>query len=408
MSGWMWAGNARRTVVIVAMLALAACSGAIPNGSARPQSAGNRPAVNRPVVQPQPQRGQAQPQRGQPQPQRAQQRATPAPAAPANRATPVTANRNDPGLNRPPPGLEPVINELWRTFPGRTGIAVHRIGSNWTVQRRGDEFFPQQSVSKLWVVMTLMDRIDRGQAALTDVVTIGPDDLTLFNQPLATRVRQEGAVRLTVAELIEDAITMSDNTANDALLRHAGGPDAVLDFFRRKSIAQIRFGPGERLLQSRIAGMTWQQRYSVGRTFQTERALIPAGIRRAALDRYLQDPEDGAHPSGIAQTLARLVRGDLLSQQSTRFVLDALMRTRSGPQRLRAGVPAGWTVAHKTGTGQEFEGRATGYNDIGIITAPDGTQYAVAVMLAHTTASVPQRMALMQGVSRAVAMNHGL
>jgi beta-lactamase class A len=71
-------------------------------------------------------------------------------------------------------------------------------------------------------------------------------------------------------------------------------------------------------------------------------------------------------------------------------------------------VPAGWRVAHKTGTGQELEGRATGYNDIAILTAPDGTRYSVAVMLASTTANVPQRMALMQAVSRAVAANHGL
>jgi beta-lactamase class A len=181
----------------------------------------------------------------------------------------------------------------------------------------------------------------------------------------------------------------------------------VRDYFRRRNIDAIRFGPGERLLQSRIAGMTWQQRYSVGRTFQTERALIPAAVRRAALDRYLADPEDGAQPAAITQTLARLARAEILSPQSTRYVLDVMTRTRSGPQRLRGGLPAGWTIAHKTGTGQEFEGRATGYNNVGIITAPDGTQYAVAVMLAHTTASVPQRMALMQGVARAVAMNHG-
>ncbi len=363
-------------VTIVALSALAACGRVVPNGQARPASPGTRPHTQRPPVQP-----------------------TPAPRA--------VAPRNDPGVNRPPPGLEPVIHEAWRTFPGRTGIAVQRIGANWTVERRGAEFFPQQSVSKLWVVLTVLERVDQGRASLSDVVRIGPDDLTLFNQPLAERVRREGEVRMTVAELIEDAITLSDNTANEALLRTAGGSAAVRDFLTRKGLSGIRFGPGEREMQSRIAGMQWQQRYSVGRTFQTERALVPASVRRAALDRYLEDPEDGAHPAAIAQALGRLARGELLSASSTAYILDALMRTRSGPQRLRAGVPAGWTVAHKTGTGQEFEGRATGYNDVGIVTAPDGTRYTVAVMLAHTTASIPQRMALMQSVSRAIAMHHG-
>ena len=386
MSGWKRGAGApdtmRRTMMLSAMLVLAGCAGAIPDRGARPQTTGDRPAVNRPVVQPLPNR-------------------TP------ERPAPTPVNRADPGINRPPPGLEPIVHELWRSFPGRTGIAVQRIGSNWTVQRRGGEFFPQQSVSKLWVVLTVMDRIDRGLTRLDSEVTIGPDDLTLFNQPLAARVQRQGSMTLTVAELIEDAITISDNTANDALLRHAGGSEAVRDYFRRRNIENIRFGPGERLMQARIAGMEWQQRYSVGRTFQTERALVPASVRRAALDRYLADPVDGAHPASITQTLARLANGDLLSPQSTRYVIDAMTRTRSGPQRLRAGLPAGWTLAHKTGTGQEFEGRATGYNNVGIVTAPDGTRYTIAVMLAHTTASVPQRMALMQGVARAVAMNHG-
>lgn len=399
--------GAKITVASVAVLALVACAGAVPR-SGGPQTTANRPAQPRVAI---PRPGQPRPNQPRPgQPRPAQPRvAAPRPAQPQTPArVPVNVNRNDPGINRPPTGLEPVIHELWRSFPGRTGIAVQRIGSTWTVGRRADEFFPQQSVSKLWVVLTIMDRIDRGQASLSDVVRIGPDDLTLFNQPLAVRVRAEGEVRMTVRELIEDAITVSDNAANEALLRHAGGSDAVREFLSRNGFAGIRFGPGERALQSRIAGLQWQQRYSVGRTFQTERALIPASVRRAALDRYLADPEDGAHPGAIASALARLARGDLLSPASTAYVLDALTRTRSGPQRLRAGVPAGWTVAHKTGTGQEFEGRSTGYNDVGILTAPDGTRYAVSVMLAHTTASIPQRMALMQGVSRAVAMNHGL
>jgi beta-lactamase class A len=135
---------------------------------------------------------------------------------------------------------------------------------------------------------------------------------------------------------------------------------------------------------------------------------VPLELRRAALNRYLADPEDGASPMAIVDALARLARGELLSPESTRVMLDTMARTRSGPNRLTAGLPAGWRIAHKTGTGQELEGRATGYNDIGIVTAPDGTRYAIAVMLADTTASVPQRMAMMQSVSRAVATYHGM
>ncbi len=334
-------------------------------------------------------------------------RPNPQPARSVPRSQQREEQRNDLGINRPPPGLDSALHQLWRDFPGRTGIAVRRIGGNWTLARRGDEYFPQQSVSKIWVALTLMSQVDQGGVRLSDQATIGPEDLTLFHQPLASRVGRGGLVRMTLGELLEQALTGSDNAANDTILRSIGGPDAVRQFISARQLGRIRFGSGERLLQSRIAGMEWQQRYSLARNFQVAREQVPMSVRRAALDRYLADPEDGASPQAIVDALAQLARGELLSETSTRLMLDTLSRTTSGPQRLRAGVPAGWRVAHKTGTGQILAGTATGYNDIAILTAPDGTGYAVAVMLAHTTASVPERMALMQAVSRAVATHHG-
>lgn len=369
---------AGQAALIAGALALAACAGTVP----RPRTtAGNGPG-DRPWSP----------------------SAQPLPHVPPARPLPTRA---DPGVNRPPPGLEAAVNEVWRTFPGRTGIAIRRIDGDWSIARRGDEFFPQQSVSKTWVALAMLDAVDRGDVHLNDRVRITPDDLTLFHQPLASRVQNEGTVEMTVAELLNTAITGSDNTANDSLLRHIGGPDVVRRFIDGHQLGRIRFGPGERLLQSHIAGLDWQQRYSVSRNFQVAREQVPLSIRRMALDRYVADPEDGASPQAIVDALARLARGELLSPASTRLMLDTMSRTTSGPQRLKAGVPAGWLVAHKTGTGQELAGTATGYNDIAILTAPDGTRYAVAVMLATTTASIPQRMAMMQSISRAVATYHG-
>ena len=305
-----------------------------------------------------------------------------------------------------PRELSETLHRLWVEFPGKTGIAVRRVDGDWAFSRRGGDLFPQQSVSKLWVALAALDQVDRGRIRLTDPVTIGPDDLTLFYQPIATRVAREGVVRETVGSLIEQAITKSDNTANDSVLRTIGGPDAVRAFVRNERLGAIRFGPGERLLQSGTAGLVWQQRYSIGRAFYTARANLPDDVRKRALAAYLADPVDGASPDAITAALAKLARGDLLSTASTRLILSTIERTSSGPQRLKGGLSPGWRLGHKTGTGQQLDSVATGYNDIGILTAPDGTRYAVAVMIADTTASVPQRMALMQAVTRAVIATH--
>src|SRR3546814_2651570 len=77
---------------------------------------------------------------------------------------------------------------------------------------------------------------------------------------------------MTIRDLIETAITHSDNTANDSLLRTVGGPEAVRRFIAKHDLGSIRFGPGERLLQSGTAGLKWQQTYSAGYAFQKARA----------------------------------------------------------------------------------------------------------------------------------------
>ena len=326
---------------------------------------------------------------------------------PVRSAMPRPAGPVDPGFRRAPAGLNDRIYELWRAFPGKTGIAVQRIDGEWSLSQRGGELFPQQSVSKLWVALTVLDAVDQGRMTLDQRVRIGPEDLVVFHQPLAARVRAEGSVTMSVRDLIETAITHSDNLANDSLLRTVGGPAAVRAFITKKDLGSIRFGPGERLLQAGTAGLTWQQSYSVGRNFQTARAALPAATRQAAMDNYLANPVDGASPAAIASALTRLARGTLLSPESTEYLQGVMCRTRSGPRRLKAGLPPGWQFMHKTGTGQNLGGMTAGYNDIGIATAPDGTRYAIVVMMGTTTAGIPARMALMQSVSSAVAEYHG-
>lgn len=325
----------------------------------------------------------------------------------ASAAAPAPRGTLDPGFRRAPAGLNDRLYALWRAFPGKTGIAVQRIDGEWALAQRGGDLFPQQSVSKLWVSMSILDAVDNRRVSLDQKVRIGPEDLVVFHQPLADRVRAEGSVTMSVRDLIETAITHSDNLANDSLLRTVGGPSAVRAFIAKKDLGSIRFGPGERLLQSGTAGLTWQQSYSIARNFQAARAALPMSTRQSAMDNYLANPVDGASPSAIASALTRLARGTLLSPDSTDYLLGVMSRTKSGPKRLKAGLPAGWTFVHKTGTGQDLGGMTAGYNDIGIATAPDGTRYAIVVMMGSTTSSIPSRMALMQAVSGAVAEFHG-
>src|SRR3546814_5669998 len=126
---------------------------------------------------------------------------------------------------------------------------------------------------------------------------------------------------MTVRDLVETAIKHSDNSANDSLLRTVGGPEAVRRFLAKHDLGKIRFGPGERLLQSCTAGLKWQQSYSVGRAFQQARPAMPDSTRKAARDAYMADPPDGPSPAALGRALTRLARGQLLSADSTQYIL---------------------------------------------------------------------------------------
>jgi beta-lactamase class A len=298
--------------------------------------------------------------------------------------------------------FEQQITLLGQSFAGDIGIAVQDVDTGAVVQFDGYTFFPQQSVSKLWVALAALDAADRGVVDLSSPAVLREADLTLFHQPIARQIRAKGSYATTLDALMTRALQQSDNTCNDFLLRAIGGPEAVRAFLAARNIVGVRFGPGERLMQSRLAGLTWRQEYASGNAFYQARGKVPLAQRRAAFDDYVANPVDGALPTAIVGALARLQRGELLSAVSSRRLLDTMSHTRTGPLRLKGGLSPGWTLAHKTGTGQQIGGMQTGYNDIGIITSPAGRSYAVAVMIRRTSAPIPARMAVMQNVVRAV------
>ena len=310
-----------------------------------------------------------------------------------------------PRATAPPATLFPALRAIAASFDGKAGVAVSRIDSDWTFSYQGDAFFPQQSVSKLWVALAVFDAVDSGRLTLDHKVIITRNDLTLFHQPIAQLVGDDG-YETNVSELLLRAMTQSDNTANDSLLSTVGGPEAVRRMLERKGLNGIRFAGGERALQSATAGLTWQQSYSVGRTFYSVRAKLPDTVRQEALNRYLTTLPDGAQPQAIVRALTMLKRGGLLSANSTRVLLSLMNEAQTGKQRIAGGVPGGWRYGHKTGTGQEFAGLSTGYNDVGIMTAPDGTSYAVAVMIASTRQPIPVRQQMMQRISATIAAQH--
>ena len=332
------------------------------------------------------------------------------PVAPAS--VPITVQPAPPALTsaqsrpiarraQPSARLVNAVQALGSSFKGEVGISVRDIDDGWLIAWGGDRARPQQSVSKLWVAIAVMDAVDHGRLSLNDPVTVTRSDLTLFHQPIRALVGKNG-YRTTIGALLRGAMTRSDNTCNDVLLWKVGGPPAINRMLAQKGIVGVKFGPGERALQARTAGLKWRPEWAGGWGFLQARAAMTYEARAKALRRYVAAPLDGASSNGVTLGLSLLAQGKLLSARSTASLLTLMRSSKTGPLRLKSGLRPGWTLAHKTGTGQDLGTWSTGYNDVGLLVAPDGHRYAVAVMIASTRRPIPVRMRLMGDVTRAI------
>ncbi len=124
-----------------------------------------------------------------------------------------------------------ILEKLTQGLAGRIGVAAKEIGSGVSVTVNGDEAFVMASTYKVAIATTLLDLVDKGQIKLSDLIDISQEMMVAGDNAIALNFVHPG-IKLSVANLIEPMITESDNTAKDACLKLAGGPEAVTKMMR--------------------------------------------------------------------------------------------------------------------------------------------------------------------------------
>jgi beta-lactamase class A len=207
------------------------------------------------------------------------------------------------------------------------------------------------------------------------MVTVAPADLHPGSGKLTELFIHPG-LSLSIANLMELALVISDNSAADLLLREAGGPAAVTARMRALGLAGIRVDRSTALLLA-----DWQGVKTLPPESQWNREIwdrlfdaVPQAEHMRARRAQTVDPRDTATPGDMTALLMRLWKNDLLTPKSTRFLLDILDRCETGKSRIKGLLPQGTDVAHKTGS---VGGVA---NDVGFMTLPgDAGHIAVSI-----------------------------
>lgn len=284
---------------------------------------------------------------------------------------------------------------------GQVGIGVMDLNTGESWFHNGDQRLPMQSVYKLPVGIVVLKQVDAGQLSLDQLVTVSRQDFAPLWSPMREEIKGNSK-QFTVQELLERSVGVSDNTAVDVLIRLVGGTEKVTETLRQMNIQGIRVDRLERQLQPDCVGLTnFRPELADEQRYAAAVEAIPVAVKQAALERYLSDPRDTATPEETIDLLAKLQSRQLLSENSTALLLKIMTDSPTGQNRLKAGLPQGWSIAHKTGTGPEVLGVGTATNDVGIITAP-GKQVAIAVFVAGSKAPIEQREQVMAQVAATV------
>jgi len=248
-----------------------------------------------------------------------------------------------------------------RSVGGTVGIAAVHVETGRAVEVQGRRPLALYSVFKLPLAVAILKDVDEGRLRLDQKVKVGAAEIV---QGSAENARLWPApTDRTLREMLELSIARSDNTSTDKLLELAGGPGALT----------------RRLSALGIQGVT-----------------VKKSVREFLADRRHPHPNT-ASALDLARLLVRLQKGEILKPASRDLLLGFMAGATTGQQRIRAGVPAGTPVADKTGSGPA--GSAT--NDVGIVTLPDGSHLALAVLVTGSKRPVAAQEGAIADAARA-------
>jgi len=287
--------------------------------------------------------------------------------------------------------LERAFARLTKDFDGRVGVCAQ--DEYGIACLNGDQRFSLQSVMKLIVAMAVMEKVDHPGWSLDEPIVVRKQDLSLYVQPIAKLVTAQG-YQTTIGDLVRRAIVDSDSAAVDILIRKLGGPAKVQEFLDRAQVKGVRVDRTERDLQTEITGLKWKSEYLDPAALERAQKAVPRDVREAAFRKYQTDVRDTATPRGMTNLLQALAEHKILSAKSSQHLFDVMTQTVTFPGRLKAGFPAGWTLAHKTGTSGSWNGVTAATNDVGIAKGPKGIQLSIVVFIADSRASAEDRDAL--------------
>jgi beta-lactamase class A len=297
------------------------------------------------------------------------------------------------GLDR----LEREIERLAALSGGTMGVGAIHLETGRSVFLNAEAGFPMASSYKVPIAVQLLTRVQRGEFSLDSMVVVAASDLHPGSGMLSELLDDPGVV-ISLRNLLELMLLISDNSATDLVMAAAGGAEAVTARMHELGYTGIRVDrPTVHLIADWVGVDLPPSNQWSPALYPQLFATLDDDARERAAEAFDRDPQDTATPRHMAELLAAVWRREILNDELSGLLLDIMLRSTTGGARLKGLLPPDTDVYHKTGT----IGGTT--NDVGIIALPDGAGHVVTVaFVRESTIPVPERERAIAHIARAV------
>jgi beta-lactamase class A len=264
--------------------------------------------------------------------------------------------------------LQQKISVIAADARGKVSVACSLPDSNLNCDLNPHARPPMQSVFKLPLAITALHLIEESKFSLDQPVQFLPSDRILphTHSPLQDKY-PEANVDIPLRELLRLAVSLSDNSAADVVLRVIGGPEVVQHYMNSIGVDRFQLKDGER------------------------------GLHRDVAAQY----RNWFEPASAVKLLRRISDDSPLSAEHTTLLLAWMKDTLTGAHRIKGELPEGTNVMHKSGTSGSGNGVAYATNDIGLIALPNGRRLAIAIFVTDAAADDATRDTVIARIAKA-------
>lgn len=264
--------------------------------------------------------------------------------------------------------LEQELRKVIKDKRANVGIAIKIPGKESITLNNGNEY-PTMSVFKFHLALAVTDHLNRNNLSPETPMHIQKSDLHHNTYSPIRDKYPEGNVTLTIQELLHYTVSLSDNNGCDILFRYMGGTDKVDSYIRSLGIEDFRIAATEEEMHS-----DHSKQYANWTT-----------------------------PAAAVELMEMFLSGKLFSPEYHQMLYMILTETKTGPDKLKAGLPADIVLGHKTGSSfRTPEGLKAADNDLGFVVLPDGRSYCIGVFVKDSYEDDLTNAAIIAEISRIV------